>query len=103
MRYNYHELKNEEHKWALIEAIVLDGKDHANMIENSDGVFDIEFTINGQPRDYMKTVDNLLAQLERMVEERAKELFDARFGDVNDALYDIEQTIRQKHLMFEQL
>ena len=102
MRYNYYELKKEEHKWALIEAIVLDGKDHADMIDGSDGIFDIEFTINGQSRDYMKVVDNLLAQLDRMVEERASELFSTRFGDVNDALYEIEQTIRQKHLMFEE-
>lgn len=100
MKYNYHELKSEEHKWALIEAIVLDGKDHHDMIADADGNFEIEFSINGEPRDYMMVVDKMIAQLERMVEERAKEMFDQKFADVGNALYDLEQAIRDKHKMY---
>ena len=100
MRYNYHELKNEDHKWALIELIVLDGE-HPELTQDAGGMFEIELAINGQERDYMLVIDKMLAQLERMVEERASELFSARFGDVSDALYDLEQAIRQKYSMFE--
>ena len=100
MKYNYHELESEEHKWALIEAIVLDGKDHHDMIADADGNFEIELSINGERRDYMKMVDLMLGQLERMVEERAKEMLDERFADVSNVLYDLEQAIRAKHEIY---
>lgn len=103
MKYNYHELQSEEHKWALIEAIVLDGKDHHNMIDDADGTFDIEFSINGEERDYMMLVDLMLGQLERIVEERAIEMFNKRFGDVSNDLYDLEQAIRAKHEIYREL
>jgi len=81
--------------WVMIHAITKGG-DIKNIVKNDDGTYDIRLTIGGVECSFVETIEALQQQRQRIIKEKAQELFDEVFGDVKDCLYDLVEDLRDK-------
>jgi len=94
-KYNFHDIKNELHRYAINRAFGLllkDGREKA--IKSQD--IDIALAFNGEDIDFLDFVDGFFAQIEGLAEERAQNIVWEKVREPMDALSDIQDFINDK-------
>lgn len=64
--------------------------------ENGDVECELKLTINGRELDISTFVDHWQSQVERMIYDRAKELFEEKFNEVDDLFYDLRDRLKEE-------
>ena len=61
--------------------------------KREDGKFDIVMTVNGVEMDLQHFMDRWQGNVDRLVEEKAKEIIREKFPDLDDSVYELQELV----------
>lgn len=59
-------------------------------------ICDIKLTVNEHELNLLSFIKHWQSQVSRMIKEKAKEITEERFGDINDLLDDLEERLKSE-------
>ena len=83
---------------AIKEGTIKDStiEDVAKEMKSDDGHLDVAITVNGREIDIHEFCEHWESQIDRMIREKAQEIVEDKFSDINSIFFDLECRIKNE-------